>query len=324
MKATRTMWPVITLMAIATVLPELFTGSTPLVAFFNPGTVVWLLIGYGLAVLLVRELAVRCGSGILGLFFMGMGYSILNEGLFAKTLIIDTALPVSQYDHYGYFAGISFPWMAGIGAWHAVASVTLPILITHRLFPEAAGRPWIKAKVGVSLAVLLMVFACLGFLGKNDKGIKGTPAELGILLFIMLVCFSLGAVLKRAITTAPVQSRVSPIFLGISVIIPFWGLVIVAAVKAPVALYFMILAAVIVLFGAILKRCQWDTLPTFLLFGLGWYLHNIIQAGLIVSLAMGNPALGLITIAVDAGVVVLLYRAIMSPKLVPETAECVK
>ena len=81
--------PIATLLALATVIPELFTGSTPLVGFLNPGLFFFLFLGYGVAILLVRELAVRCRSGILGLFFLGLAYSIFNEGLLAKTLIIE-------------------------------------------------------------------------------------------------------------------------------------------------------------------------------------------------------------------------------------------
>lgn len=73
----------ITLLILCTVLPELFTGSTSLVAFLNPGLFIYLFVGYGMAILLVRELAVRCHSGILGLFFMGLGYSIFSEGFLA-------------------------------------------------------------------------------------------------------------------------------------------------------------------------------------------------------------------------------------------------
>lgn len=52
-------WPVATLLVLATVLPELFSGSTPPAGFVNPGVVVFLFFGYGVPVLLVREFAVR-------------------------------------------------------------------------------------------------------------------------------------------------------------------------------------------------------------------------------------------------------------------------
>ncbi|MBU6403024.1 MAG: hypothetical protein KGS61_22100, partial [Verrucomicrobia bacterium] len=132
-------------MALATVLPELFSGSTPLPAFvLNPGLLFLLFLGYGVAVLLVREVAVRCRVGLAGLFVLGLGYSILNEGLLARTLIRQTGLPVPLYDRFGYLGGISLPWTAGIGTWHACASVWFPILLTHHLFPQFRATPWLR------------------------------------------------------------------------------------------------------------------------------------------------------------------------------------
>ncbi len=49
--------PLLTLVALTTVLPELFSGSTLLPSFIlRPGLVLFLALGYGVSVLLVREL----------------------------------------------------------------------------------------------------------------------------------------------------------------------------------------------------------------------------------------------------------------------------
>ena len=127
-----------------------------------------------MAVLLVRELAVRWNCGVLGLFSLGLAYSIFNEGLLAKTLILEKGLPVPQYDQYGCVLGISLPWAAGIGTWHAYASVIFPILFTHYFFPKAREKPWLSAKIALVLGLLLMLLACTAFLGTSEKGVKGT------------------------------------------------------------------------------------------------------------------------------------------------------
>ena len=101
--------PTLTLLLLTTVVPELLTGSTPLYGFLNPGQLVFLTLGYGLAILLVRELGVRLGIGLGGLILFGLAYGIFNEGLVAKTFLLDRSLPVPQYDGYGYWLGISFP-----------------------------------------------------------------------------------------------------------------------------------------------------------------------------------------------------------------------
>ncbi len=64
--------PVLTLLLLTTILPELLTGSTPLVSFLNPGLLLFLGLAYGLVILLIRELAVRHDVRLRGLIFFGL------------------------------------------------------------------------------------------------------------------------------------------------------------------------------------------------------------------------------------------------------------
>jgi hypothetical protein len=302
--------PVATLLALTTVLPELFSGSTPLISFLNPGLLLFLFLGYGLAILLIRELAVRCRSGLLGLFFLGLAYSVFNEGLLAKTLIVEKNLPVGLYDHYGYLLGISFPWAAGIGAWHACASVIFPILLTHHFFPGAKEEPWLNGKIALILGLLLMFLACVAFLGISEKGVKGTPATLVVLLAIMFVGFLFGAVSKGKVLFCDSKLVTKPLLLGFSILIPFWGLGFLASAKAPVAIFFVVWLIVIQVYAWVLNRQHWLALPSFLFFGLGWYLHNVVQAAVFVSIPGKDRARALITTVVDGLILFLLFRQI--------------
>lgn len=300
----------ITLLIISSILPELFTGSTSLVAFLNPGLLVYLFLGYGVAILLVRELAVRCQNGILGLFFMGLGYAIFNEGFLAKTMILKTNLPVSQYNDYGYWLGISFAWSAGISAWHAVASVLIPIQLTHHFFPQVKRMPWLNSKFALCLGLLMMALSCAAFLGTSEKGVTGSKSELAILLSLMIVLFILGALFKDKFQSEPIDSFLKPLLLGISVLIPFWGLAFLAASRMPLMAFFAIWVSVLWLYGWILRRYRMLATPGILYFGIGWYLHNVIQAVLLITLAMKNPVLGLATLLVDGIILGLLHIAI--------------
>jgi hypothetical protein len=311
--------PIATLLALTTVLPELFSGSTPPMGFLNPGLLIFLFLGYGLAILLIRELAVRCRSGLLGLFFLGLAYSVFNEGLLAKTLIIEKSLPVGLYDHYGYLLGISFPWAAGIGAWHACASVIFPILLTHHFFPGAKERPWINGKIALILGLLLMLLASVAFLGTSEKGVKGTPAQLVVLLVIMFVGFLLGAVSKGKVLDSASRSVTKPLLLGFSILIPFWGLGFLASTKAPLAVFFVVWLAVILVYAWVLNRQHWLTLPSFLFFGVGFYLHNVVQAAVFVSIPGKNPARALVMTLLDGLILFLLFRKIRRSSLQRES-----
>ena len=59
-----------------------------------------------------------------------------------------------------------------------------------------------------------------------------------------------------------------------------------------------------------LKRRHWLDLPSFLFFGLGWYVHNAIQAVLILGIAGHNPGRALITALLDGLILLLLFRQI--------------
>ena len=302
---------ILALMTMATVVPELFTGSTPLPAFIlNPGLLLLLILGYGLAVLLVRELWVRCGAGLGGMFVMGMGYSLFNEGLLDKTHILIQNLPIKQYDNYGYALGLSFPWMAGIGVWHACASVLFPVLLTHRLFPESSTAPWINGKLAGGLGALLLAFGCAGFVHPSAKGVTGTPAQLVELLTLMLLLFGAGAMMKGRVPDAAPTKKLWPFLFGLSVKLPFLGLMFLAARKAPLVVFFGALAAVVGFYAWQLQRRRWLAMPGMGLFALGWYLHNVLLAAFFLTM-MGKPLLAATTLAVDAAVMVALFRYVV-------------
>lgn len=298
------------LLALATILPELFSGSTSLIGFLNPGLVLFLLLGYGVAVLLIRELGVRCHSGWLGLFLLGLAYSVFNEGLLAKTLILQRKLPVALYDHYGYWLGISFPWAAGIGAWHACASVMFPILLTHYFFPEAKDKPWLNGKLALAVGVLLMLLGCAVFLGTSEKGLRGTPGQLAALLAMILAGLLLGSASKGKVLNGPAPSIAKPLLLGFSILIPFWGLGLLASAKVPPGLFFLAWLIVLVVYAWILSRQKWLALPSFLFFGVGWYLHNALQAAVFVSILGKSPIRALVTALVEGLILWLLLRRV--------------
>ncbi len=299
-----------TLLALTTIIPELFTGSTPPAGFLNPGLLLILFLGYGVAVLLVRELAVRWHCGILGLFFLGLTYSILNEGLLAKTSILTAGLPVPQYDHYGYVLGVSLPWIAGMGTWHAFASVIFPICLTYHFFPQTRDRPWLSTKVALVLATLLLLLACTAFLGTSQKGVKGTPGQLSVLLLLMFAGFVLARMFRGKMHYDPSAAATGPFLLGLSVMLPFWALALLASWKVPQLIFYAVLAGTLMLYGKILERRRWLDMPSFLFFAVGWYAHNALQAALIVAVLSHNPGQALVAAVLQVLILVLLVRQI--------------
>jgi len=108
----------------------------------------------------------------------------------------------------------------------------------------------------------------------------------------MAALMFLGARWKGSVASDTGTAMAKRILLGISVFVPFWELSLVAGKQRPLAVFFVLLLATILLYGWILKRQGWLGTPAFVLFGLGWYLHNVLQAALIISLVAKNPVAG--------------------------------
>ena len=67
-------------------------------------------IGYGFAVLLLREQAVRMRAGGISILLLGLIYGIYNEGIIAKTFLRVHGVPIKTFDSYGLYEGVETGW----------------------------------------------------------------------------------------------------------------------------------------------------------------------------------------------------------------------
>lgn len=183
---------ILTLALVATVLPETITGSTSFSALLlQPETFLFLFcIGYGIPIVLLREYAIRWKLGIGGIFLLGCAYGIYNEGFLARTFLLETNLPVNAYDTYGFFFGISWPWMFLISIWHSIASVITPIFFTFLLWPDEKMTPWIGKRMTDALAVFLVTFSMLAFFTAENDAVRT-----GVFREYILITLVFGAII---------------------------------------------------------------------------------------------------------------------------------
>jgi len=274
--------PILLLVLIAMVLPELLTGSSPISKFLDPLHLIILFFGYSLPVLLVREIAVRSHLSFSGIFILGLSGGIFSEGFLAKTLIRASELPISQYNDYGFFLGVSFPFTVVISFWHALASVLVPILLVYWLYPENSKRPWFNKKLTVVLTIILLALGSAALLG--ELVIKGTPLQLAVLLGLIVISFLTA---KRFTQTAVANETLTnmtlkPVLLGMSLFFTYFLLLMfIAGRKLSLILFFATFIFIIWLYYKILKRNGWLTQKNLILFGIGNYLQNNILATLL-------------------------------------------
>src|SRR5262249_61423005 len=137
-------WPaVLTLFFLAPVVGEMLSGSTPPVMFVNPFSLLLETGLYGSGAVLTRELVRRRGLGWASMLLLGAAYGILEEGLTITSWFNPYLPDLPSLGSYGRLVDTNWVWALGLTTYHAVVSITIPILLAETLFPRLAERPWL-------------------------------------------------------------------------------------------------------------------------------------------------------------------------------------
>jgi hypothetical protein len=300
----RSIW---TLLGFTMLFPELISGSTPITGFLNPITPIMFVLAYGLPILLIREVAVRFKVGTTGLIFFGVAYAVQNEGLMARTLIVNQHLPIDSYDHYGYFASVSFPWFAFIGCWHALCSVLFPITFVQFAHPKTADKPWLKGSLSVVLGAGLVVLSSWIFLQPFGTLPAGQPAQLAVLLALMAGLFGLGFAFKGS---QPKQAHLKPetlkaFGLGFTQFVVFFLLAGLAGAKVVLPLFILMFAYLVFFYARMLRIKGWFSTVGIMAFGVGMYTSYGLFAALF---WLKNPVVDLIDLGLNTWILLILWR----------------
>jgi hypothetical protein len=154
--------PILLLLLLSPGIPEYLSSSSPFNALvLNPGQFVFQLalnLGlYGPGVILIREAKVRWKKGWASVLLLGAAYGILEEGVALSTLYNPLASPVGKLGFYGHYLGVNWVWLFGLLPFHAIYSISLPILLLGLALPETNGK-----SLAVSKRKMASVFAILG------------------------------------------------------------------------------------------------------------------------------------------------------------------
>lgn len=177
----RRTWPaVLALLLLSPVLAEMLTGSTPPLAFFSPFSLILELPLYGCGVLAARQFARRRGLGWGNILLLGMAYGVLEEGLVVTSWFNPYWSDLGELATYGRLFDTSWVWATELTIFHAVVSITIPIVLAEILFPNIAPRPWLgkrgfRAVVIVLALTSLLEFVLFGFLFARKQGYLHPP-----------------------------------------------------------------------------------------------------------------------------------------------------
>jgi len=167
--------PALLLFFLAPAIGELLSSSAPPVEFFNPILFVILTILYGGGALLCRELTVRWHKGWWTLLALGAAYGVAEEGLMVKSFFNPDWQDIGALGAYGRWGGVNWVWSVNLTLYHAVISITVPVLLAGLVFPQWRNEPWLTTK---SLRIISLLFVCVVLLGLaafGDGGDDKTP-----------------------------------------------------------------------------------------------------------------------------------------------------
>lgn len=263
---------IITLILIVPLLTELLSGNIPITTIVNPIVFGYLIIMYGLPVLLAREAVVEWKLGILGLLTLGLAYGVLNEGVAARTLLLsDEHMFMSSLRGYSLF-GINFLWASAIIPWHALFSITYPIVLIRGLYPQIADERWLSKR---GIIIICVAVAALGSLSYFSADLYPRTPLAYLPLFWAVICALIFLAKNSSTSPALLPSSItstksSGFIFGVMCILLFILPLALPATHLPALLQFVCTCVLIFFFFRYAKR------------------HSLFECSTLVRVAMGN------------------------------------
>jgi hypothetical protein len=245
-------------MLLSPLLAEVLSSNVPILTFFQPITfLLFFTIGYGIPVVIIRDLWVRRKLGLLQMFLIGFGYGIYNEGLFSRTLLFPFHAGVDSYTTYGLVGDVRVPFVLALCAWHALYSVIFPIIFVHYIFPQSADKPWLNVKVAWILGLLCVAAGVYGFTHANGFPYPGNSNDLILIGASWLFLYAMRYLLPRrpTIEFGRGGSVRSPAIFG-ALLFVFLYLIPLVLSSMPVApqVFYIYIAAAWLAFGYLMLR----------------------------------------------------------------------
>jgi len=127
--------PWLALVLLAPVIGELLSGSAPPAEFFQPFGLTIMVALYGCGALVCRELKTRWRKGVGTLVLLGCGYGVLEEALMVASFYNPRWMDLGVLAGFGRALGVNWVWAVELTMYHALFSVTTPVLLVELAYP---------------------------------------------------------------------------------------------------------------------------------------------------------------------------------------------
>lgn len=138
--------PALALFLLSPIIGELLSGSAPPAEFFTPFGFTVMTLLYGGGALTARELKVRWGKGMGSLLLLGAAYGVLEEGLMVTSFQNPHWMDLGVLGSFGRWLGVNWVWAVELTAYHAIVSITVPVMLVELAYPEVKGEPWLRGR----------------------------------------------------------------------------------------------------------------------------------------------------------------------------------
>ena len=234
--------PVITLLILAPVFGELVSSSSPPKEFFTPIGFILLVALYGCGALFIRELARHWGKGWMSIFLLGLAYGIFEEGIFMRSFFDPSWQDLGVFNVYGRWLGVNWVWAIGLMLFHAIVSITLPILLVETAFPQEQTEPWLGRKGLIITGLVFISTVLLTPLFSHYQTIPGIAGSIAVIIMLLWLAYRLP---KKYAPPTVKKSPLKPGWIGLAsltvmlgYIILFWGF---ASIGIPALISFLAL-----------------------------------------------------------------------------------
>jgi len=173
--------PAVTLFFLTPIISELLFGSTPVSRSY--ALIIESLL-YGPAALLIREFARRRNLGWASIIILGFAFGLLLECLLLQSVFNPLFLGFDL--SLGRAFSVNWLWGETIITYHALWSITLPILITELIFSEKKNNTWLK-KSGLFFNGGLALLGCLSHFAIFYKMSGYVASPLHFIVAIVLI-----------------------------------------------------------------------------------------------------------------------------------------
>ena len=175
---------------------------------------------------------------------LGAAYGIIEEGIMVRSFFSPTWKDLGALATYGRWLGVNWVWAEWLTIYHAIFSITIPIVLAELTFPKARSRIWLSTKLRVFFHSLLVVTIVLGFFAFPYDA--PALAIAGCVFAVIL----LGWVAKRVPNISPVQRSLTvswKVLVPLGVSVPFVFFFLFTSALIPFAVGTMIVGAILIL-----------------------------------------------------------------------------